>query len=86
MAAKNLKSVVFAVLAIPLGILTCLAILSTISYFYSGHVTLDGWIFHVVPTAILVGLFALLLWKRPKTMTPTEDEETKADSAMQGRS
>ena len=85
MAAKNLKSVVMAILAIPLGILTFMAVVATMTYFYSGRVTLDGWVFHVVPTAILVGLFSLLLWKRPKTMAPAENEETKADSAMQGR-
>ena len=84
MAAKNMKSVVFAILAIPLGILAFLAILGTMRYFYSGQVTLDGWIRHVIPTAILVGLFSLLLWKRPRTMEPTEDEETRTDSAMQG--
>ena len=85
MAAKNLKYVVFAVLAVPLGILAAIAILSTMVYFYGGGVTFEGWMFHVIPTAILVGLFALLLWKRPKTMSPVEDEETKADSATHGR-
>ncbi len=77
MAKGNAKSVVFAIMAIPVGILAFLTSLSTLDYFYTSHVTLEGWLVHVLLTGFFVGLFVLLMWKRPRTMQPpTEDDET----------
>jgi hypothetical protein len=72
---KNAKSIVIAILAIPLGIVTFMVSMNSIRYFWGGDVTLQGAIFHAVTAGIAIGLFSLLLYVRPRTMQAAGNPE-----------